>query len=312
MALDAGLDASGTGIAVVIPCHNEGGTIGKVVTDFRRALPGARIIVVDNASSDGTREAASSAGAEVLSESRRGKGFALLTGFEATVDADAIVMVDGDDTYPAEDVSRLLAAIDDGADMAIGTRLETPDADAFPKGHNTGNRLFNFLVRMLFGIRTRDLLSGYRVLSRRFLTISPLIAQGFEVETELALQALARGFRVMEVPVRYRARPRGTASKLRTITDGYRILLALVAFLRDYRPLTFFGTLAILFGIGSLTSGGVVISEYAATGQVLRLPLAVLSVGLFLLAALCALAGLILSSLARRSAELSALLARRG
>lgn len=298
-------------IAVVIPCYNEAATIGKVVADFRRALPRARIVVIDNASSDDTAALARAAGARVITETRRGKGYALLRGFNVVRDADYVVMVDGDDTYPAEEVGPLLDAVHDGADIAIGTRLRVFDDGAFPATHNFGNKMFLVIVRVLFGARTQDLFSGYRVLSRRFLDVSPLIAQGFEVEAELSMQAVAGGFVVAEVPVHYRARPEGSTSKLSTFRDGYRILLALVAFFRDYRPLTFFGVLGALFFTLSLVTGGVVISQYLATGQVLRLPLAVLSVGLALLGAMALIAGLLLSSVNRRAAEITALVTRR-
>jgi glycosyltransferase involved in cell wall biosynthesis len=297
---------------VVIPCHNEAITIGKVVADFRAALPTAEIIVVDNASKDRTAEVAEAAGARVVYESRPGKGFALVTGFRQVPDADRIVMVDGDDTYPAEDVGKLLAAAERDADMAIGTRLSGDhEKGAFARGHGLGNRLFIFLVRLLFGVRTRDLFSGYRVLTRRFVEHCPLIAQGFEIETELSLQALVGGFRVAEVPIRYRARAGDSASKLRTLRDGYRILLALLASFRDYRPFTLFGIMGAAFFTCSLMSGGVVIVEYLSSGQILRVPLAILSVGLALLAAICVIGGIILSSISRRSAELAALVSRR-
>jgi glycosyltransferase involved in cell wall biosynthesis len=299
-------------VAVVIPCHNEACAIAKVVRDFRSALPGARILVVDNASSDGTAEIARSAGAEVAFESRRGKGYALLRGFAMTRDADYVVMVDGDDTYPAEDAQKLLECVRAGrADMAIGTRLQTYSAEAYPPLHNLGNRLFVWLVGFLFGVRTTDLFSGYRAFSKRFLEISPLIAKGFEIETELSLQALTSNFLVAEVPVHYRERPSGSRSKLRTLHDGYRILLALLAFFRDYRPLTFFGSIAIAFAGAGLTAGTLVVTEFLRTGQVLRIPSAILCIGLLVLSAASAIAGVILSSISRRAYEIMAMISRR-
>jgi glycosyltransferase involved in cell wall biosynthesis len=293
-------------VVVVIPCFNEEASIGKVVADFRRALPGARVLVVDNFSTDRTAEVALQAGAELLREPRRGKGFALLSGFLLARDAELFVMVDGDDTDPAEDVERLIEATRTGAGMAIATRLESADAGALPVGHGFGNALFVFLVRVLFGLRTRDLFSGYRVVTRRFLDVSPLLSQGFEVESELSLQALAKGFRVAEVPVRYRARPRQSESKLRTWVDGYRILLAILAFFRDYRPLTFFGLLSLTFLALSLAGGAVVVTGFLRTGLVDRLPLAVLSMGLFILGSLSLACGVLLSSINRRAAEIAA------
>ena len=295
-------------MAVVVPCHNEAATAGKVVRDFRAALPEAQVLVVDNASTDATAETARQAGARVLHEPRAGKGFALLAGFREARGADYFVMVDGDDTYPAEDVVKLLEAARAGADMVVGTRLAGAEQGAFRAGHSLGNRLFNLLVRMLFGVRTGDLFSGYRVLSRRFLETTPLIARGFEVEAELALQAVVQGYRTVEVPIRYRARPEESPSKLHTYRDGYRILVAILMFFRDYRPLKFFGLLALFLLLLSLAGGGLVIAEYLQTGLVPRLPLAVLSAALFMLSALSVTCGVLLSSINRRSAEIAALM----
>jgi glycosyltransferase involved in cell wall biosynthesis len=295
-------------VTVVVPCHNEAATIAKVVRDFRGALPGAQLLVVDNASSDRTAEMARQAGARVVREPRAGKGFALLTGFREAKGADYFVMVDGDDTYPAEDVVKLLDAAQAGADMVVGTRLAHAEQGAFRAGHSLGNQLFNLLVRMLFGIRTSDLFSGYRVLSRRFLETTPLIARGFEVEAELSLQAVVQGYRMAEVPIRYRARPEESPSKLHTYRDGYRILMAILMFFRDYRPLNFFGGLALALLALSLAGGGVVIAEYLRTGLVPRLPLAVLSAALFILSALSLTCGVLLSSINRRAAEIAALI----
>lgn len=297
-------------VAVVIPCHDEELTVGKVVADFRAVLPQAQIIVVDNASRDATAERALEAGAEVIREPRPGKGFALLSGFrKARADgAVLLIMVDGDDTYPAEDAPLLLAAAEAGAEMVVGTRLTDYEQGAFRAGHSFGNRLFIALVRLLFGVKTRDLFSGYRVITRRFLEATPLIAQGFEVEAELSLQAVVQRFPVAEVPVRYRARPRENPSKLHTYRDGYRILLAILTFFRDYKPMTCFGLLALFFLVLSLAGGAVVVTEFLRTGLVPRLPLAVLSAALFLLAALSFACGVLLSTINRRSAEIASLI----
>ncbi|MFL6197280.1 MAG: glycosyltransferase family 2 protein [Thermoanaerobaculia bacterium] len=297
-------------VAVVVPCHNEELTVGKVVADFRAALPEASILVVDNASRDRTAEKAREAGAEVIREPRPGKGFALLSGFRKAKADGAVffVMVDGDDTYPADEAPRLIAAAQDGAEMVIGTRLTDFESGAFRAGHSFGNKLFIWLVRMLFGVRTCDLFSGYRVITRRFLEATPLIAQGFEVEAELSLQAAVQRFPVAEVPVRYRARPKENPSKLHTYRDGYRILLAILTFFRDYKPMTCFGLLALVFLALSLAGGSVVVLEFLKTGLVPRLPLAVLSAALFLLAALSFACGVLLSTINRRSAEIASLI----
>ena len=298
-------------VAVVVPCCDEETTIGKVVADFRAALPEADIVVVDNASTDATAERARAAGARVIFESRRGKGFALLAGIRAVRGADWVVMVDGDDTYPAERVSELLAAARRGADMVVATRRIATASGAFRRFHALGNELFARLVRLIFGLRTEDLLSGYRVLSRRFVESAPLIATGFEIDAELSLQALRHHFAVAEVPVSYRARPPGSVSKLATYRDGYRVLVAILAMFRDDRPLLFFGSLSAFLVALSIAGGSVVVAEFLRTGLVPRLPLAVLSAALFLLGALSLACGVLLSSINRRAAEL-AILIRRG
>ncbi len=303
--------ASAPRLAVVIPCHNEATTIGNVVAAFGAALPGAEILVVDNASSDGSAAQAAAAGARVIDEPRAGKGFALAAGFAAARDADYVIMVDGDDTYPAERAGELVARARQGFDMVVGTRLAGGSADAFRPGHLAGNRAFNALVHLCFGLRTADLFSGYRVLSRRFLATAPLIARGFEADAELSLQAEQLGFKVSELPVAYRGRPPRSASKLRTLRDGWHILLSILTFFRDYRPVKFFGLISLGFIGLSLAGGSVVILEFLRTGLVPRLPLAVLSAALFLLGALSFACGIILSSINRRTAEIAALLSRR-
>jgi glycosyltransferase involved in cell wall biosynthesis len=295
-------------ICVVIPCHDEESTIGRVVSRFLETLPEAEILVVDNASGDGTARCAAAAGARVIGESRVGKGFALAAGFEAARPADFYVMVDGDDTYPASQVGELLRAADDGADMVVGTRLNPETRDAFPTGHGFGNRLFVWLARLLFGIRTHDLFSGYRVLSRRFLETAPLISTGFDIEAELSVQAQVNGFRVEERAIDYRPRPAGSNSKLHTLRDGYRILRGLLTLFRDYRPIACFGWLAAMLGLASLASGWAPVDDYIRTGLVHHLPRAVLAAGLFILAALSMSLGILLASINRRSTQLAALI----
>lgn len=302
-------DLSSEKVTVVIPCHNEAATVATVVTRFRSILPTAAVLVVDNASTDDTAQVARTAGAVVISESRLGKGFALLTGFAAAADSDYCVMVDGDGTYLADDVGSLLeAASEQGADIVIGTRLERCEPGAFRAGHTFGNRFFAGLVRVLFGIRTRDLFSGYRVLSRRFLDITPLIARGFDVEAEMAVQARMNGFKVVEVPVQYSPRLTDSQSKLRTFSDGYHILRSLMVLLRDYRPVMFFGWLALGLGLMSIWSGLQPVKDFLETGYVYHLPRAVLAAGLFVLCALSLSIGVLLSSINRRSNELAALI----
>jgi glycosyltransferase involved in cell wall biosynthesis len=298
-------------VAVVVPAFNEANTIARVVQDFRAALPRARVVVVDNASTDRTGEIAAQAGAEVVRETRQGKGFALIAGLRYAAGADIFVMVDGDGTYPAESARLLIERIQAGADMVIGTRLQGASEGAFPAGHSWGNRAFIGIVRLLFGIKTLDLFSGYRAMTRRLLEQAPLIAQGFEIETELSIQAFVNRFRVEEVPIAYGVRTGDSRSKLSTFSDGTRIAIAILAFFRDYRPLMAFGWLALLLFVLSISTGSVVIQQYLATGQVLRIPLAICAAGLFILSALSLTAGVLLSSINRRALELRAMLVSR-
>jgi glycosyltransferase involved in cell wall biosynthesis len=303
-AIDADLRTT-----IIIPCLNEAASIGDVVTEFRRELPAARIVVVDNASTDDTAAVARAVGAEVVRETRRGKGHALIAGVRHAGDTSAVyIMVDGDGTYPASGAHALLDRIRDGADMAIGTRLQDAGDGAFPKGHSWGNRLFIAVVRVLFGLRTLDVFSGYRAFTRRMLQTSPLVSTGFEIEVELSIQAHENNFRVDEVPIAYGARRGESHSKLRTFRDGYRILLAILALFRDYRPMAAFGTTSAGLLLGSLATGSLVIEQYLQTGQVLRIPLAVLAAALFIMSALSLTAGVLVSSVNRRAAELRALL----
>lgn len=296
--LDHGVPAP---IAVIIPCHNEAATVATVIADFARTLPHARIVVVDNASKDKTSQAAAAAGARVLFEPRLGKGFAVLCGLRSESDAEYFLIVDGDDTYPADRAPDLIAAAASGADMVIGTRQVDATNGAFRSGHSFGNQLFVWLVRLLFGLRTRDLFSGYRVLTRRFLENAPLIAKGFEVEAELSLQAKVQELPVAEVPVSYRPRRAGSDSKLRTFRDGYQVLIAILTFFRDYRPIAFFGTLSVMLMLGSTTGLLAVALGFAANGL-----LAWFSIALMQLSALSLSCGVILSSINRRAAELAA------
>lgn len=309
LAAHAPEDRSVKGVTVVIPCRDEATTIADVVAGFRSVLPAATVLVIDNASTDETARVARNAGARVISETRIGKGYALLTGFAAAAASDYCVMVDGDGTYAAEDAGALLnAAVAHGADVVIGTRLERHAPGAFRAGHAIGNRFFTLIVRVLFGIRTRDLFSGYRVLSRRFLDITPLIARGFDVEAEMAVQARINGFKVVEVPVKYNPRATDSQSKLRTFRDGYHILRSLMVLLRDYRPVMFFGWLAGGLGLASIWSGLQPVKDFIETGYVYHLPRAVLAAGLFVLCALSLSIGVLLSSINRRSNELAALI----
>jgi glycosyltransferase involved in cell wall biosynthesis len=231
-------------ITVAIPCYNEAPTIAKVVADFRRELPEAELLVFDNNSSDGSAERAREAGARVIREKRRGKGYVMQTILEA-VRTELCVIVDGDDTYFAEDVHALLEpVVADRADMVVGDRLRQASSAALTDLHRFGNRAILAIINAVFRTSFRDVLSGYRVLNRNLIQSVPLITGGFETETELTLQALEKGMVIEELPIRYRPRPTGSYSKLSPFADGYRILITMAVLLRNHRPLYFFSILA--------------------------------------------------------------------
>lgn len=232
-------------VTVAIPCYNEAPTIAKVVADFRAQLPEAEIVVVDNDSTDDSGVKAQAAGARVVREKRRGKGFVVQKMLES-VDGDVLVMVDGDDTYFAEDLPLLMQPIlDDRADMVVGDRLRDASRMALNDMHRFGNRAILWIINFVFRTSFRDVLSGYRVMNRNFMRSVPLITEGFEIETEMTLQALEKKMQILEVPIRYRARPEGSFSKLSPFADGYRILLTMAVLLRNHRPLYFFSLIAL-------------------------------------------------------------------
>ncbi|MGA2059045.1 MAG: glycosyltransferase family 2 protein [Thermoguttaceae bacterium] len=291
-------------IAVLLPCYNEALTIAKVIGEFRSQLPTASIYVFDNNSTDQTAEIAMQAGAVVVRERRQGKGFVVQSMFR-TIEADIYIMADGDDTYPASEVHRLMEPVLQGeADMVVGSRLHTESNSRFNRLNLLGNRLFLSTLNLVFHVRLTDILSGYRVFSRQFVKTVALVGGGFEVETELTIKTLEAGFRIAEVPVDLGQRPEGSCSKIRPLRDGIRILCMIFALFRDYKPLTFFGSLALARVAAGLVPGTIVIMEYLQTGQVLRMPSAVLAVGLVLLGMLMLTAGIILHSLTRRIREL--------
>jgi glycosyltransferase involved in cell wall biosynthesis len=291
-------------IAVLLPCYNEAITIKKVIEDFRRALPSADIFVCDNNSSDGTGELAAEAGATVYKEHRQGKGYAVRTLFER-VEADIYIMADGDDTYPAEDAVKLIEQVQNfGYDMSVGNRLERYGSASFRSFHVFGNRMICNMVNLFFNANLVDILSGYRCFTNRFVKSIPLLKSGFEVETELTLQALDKGFPIIEVDIPYGERPEGSISKLNTWQDGIIIVKTIFNMLKNYRPLLFFGIMAFLSLSVGFVSGFVVVDEFMQTGLVLRLPLAVFSVGCVISGIIALVAGVILDTVNLRMKEL--------
>ncbi len=292
----------GLDIAVVLPCYNEGATIGSVVRGFRTVLPEARIWVFDNNSSDRTAIEARVAGAEVIREGRQGKGHVVRRIF-ADIDADVYVMADGDGTYDPQDAVDLVRAlVTERADMAVGVRRNVT-VDAGRSGHAFGNRLFNGLYRKLFGPDFTDVFSGYRAFTRRFVKSFPAVSHGFEIETEMAVHAGQLHIPTVELPLDYGRRVEGAPSKLRTFRDGFRILMMFAMLVKETRPSLFFGVFSGLFASAAIGLAVPIFTTYLETGLVPRLPTALLSTGLMILAALLATAGLVLDSLARARVE---------
>jgi glycosyltransferase involved in cell wall biosynthesis len=287
-----------TEIAVILPCYNEEAAIGKTVRDFRAALPAAKVYVYDNNSKDRTIEAAREAGAIVRSEMRQGKGNVMRRMF-ADVEADIFVLADGDDTYDASVAPALIRKlIDEGLDLVTGRRVHS-DAAAYRAGHLWGNRMLTGLTAMMFNVKLGDMLSGYRVMSRRFVKSFPSTAEGFGIETELTVHAVRLLMPMAEVDTAYKERPVGSVSKLSTYRDGFKILFTIAQMLREERPLLFFSTIAALFAAVAVAFGTSIVIEFAHTGLVPRLPTAVLATGLMLIAFLSLMSGLILDTVTR-------------
>lgn len=300
--MSEGLTDTTHSIAVLLPCYNEEGAIGQVVQDFRRMLPTATIYVYDNNSSDGTRQEAAEAGAVVRTEPLQGKGNVVRRMF-ADIEADIYVMADGDATYDPKYAPHMIRRlIDENLDMVVGARVPAED-EAYPRGHQWGNRMFNRLVAFLFGRGLSDIFSGYRIFSRRFAKSFPALSGGFEVETELSVHALDLRMPVAEEPFVYASRAEGTESKLRTLPDGFAILMTIMMLLKEVRPFLFFGGVAAVLVLASLGLGYPVIMHWLETGLVPRVPTAILSTGLMILAFISLTCGLILDSLARTRRE---------
>ena len=299
-------------VAVLVPCFNEEAAVAAVVSDFRAALPDADVYVYDNNSSDRTADVAREAGADVRVERRQGKGHVVRRMF-ADIDADVYVLVDGDATYDAASAPRMVEMLmSEHLDMVVGLRVDQAEA-AYRPGHRTGNWLLTAFVASVFGSRFTDMLSGYRVFSRRFVKSFPVLSGGFEIETELTIHALELGLAAAEIDTPYYARPQGSASKLNTWRDGFRILRTIIRLYRAERPLAFFGVIGLCLAIVSVGFAIPVVVTYMETGLVPRLPTAVLSTGLMLLASLSIAVGLVLDTVTRgrREMKLLAYLAHR-
>lgn len=288
-------------IAVLIPCYNEEVTIHKVVSDFRRELPEADIYVYDNNSSDDTSKLAKDAGAIVRFEPRQGKGNVVRQMFR-DIDADCYLMVDGDDTYPAESARELCEPILNGeADMTVGDRLSNgtyaeENKRAF---HGFGNDLVRSMIKWIYGYSFDDVMTGYRAFSRPFVKTFPVMSEGFQIETEISIHAVDRRWRIKDVPIIYRDRPEGSVSKLNTIGDGMKVMIAIASLFKNYRPLKFFSLAALVLAVIGLLLGIPVIVEFFETGLVPRLPTALLATAFMFLCGLSFATGLVLDNLAK-------------
>ncbi|HYD98712.1 MAG TPA: glycosyltransferase family 2 protein [Alphaproteobacteria bacterium] len=298
---------AGYRIAVLVPCYNEEAAIATVVRDFKAALPDAAIYVYDNNSKDRTTEVARAAGAIVRREPLQGKGNVMRRMF-ADVEADIYLMVDGDATYHAPSAPAMVRLlIENSLDMVNGARVDAGQKENYRRGHRFGNKMLTGIVAQIFGDRIGDMLSGYRVLSRRYVKSFPALAQGFETETELTVHALQLRMPIGEVETPYGARPEGSVSKLSTYKDGWKILKMILKLIREERPLFFFSVIAAAFAFFSLAFGTPVLLTYLDTGLVPRLPTAILAMGLMILAFLSMTCGLILDTVTRGRMEVKRL-----
>jgi glycosyltransferase involved in cell wall biosynthesis len=300
------MTASSPRIAVLVPCYNEEAAVAAVVKGFRQALPAAQIYVYDNNSRDRTADVAREAGAEVRSERRQGKGHVVRRMF-ADIDADVYVLVDGDATYDAPSAPRMIEKLlAEHLDMVVGLRVDQEQA-AYRRGHRTGNWMLTSFLSSVFGQAFKDILSGYRVFSRRFVKSFPVLSDGFEIETELTVHALELAMPVAEVETPYYARPEGSFSKLNTWGDGFRILRTILKLYRTEKPLRFFSAIGAFLALVSIGLAIPILVVYLETGLVPRLPTAVLSTGLMIVAVLSVSSGLVLDTVTRGRREMKLL-----
>lgn len=289
-------------IAVLVPCYNEELTIGKVIADFKRELPEADIYVYDNNSKDKTNEIAREGGAIVKKEVLQGKGNVVRSMF-LDVEADIYIMVDGDDTYPADEVHKLIAKVDEGYDMVIGDRLSNGTyAKENKRGfHGFGNNLVRSLINLLFASNVHDVMTGYRAFSKRMVKTMPVMSPGFQIETEMTAFCLANRLKIVEVPITYRDRPEGSFSKLNTFQDGFKVLVTLFDLAKEYRPLTFFGIISLICLILGLIIGMPVLLEFAATHYITKVPSAILAAAFEIIAILMFAVAIILDSIKNKT-----------
>ena len=292
-------------IAVLIPCYNEAITIEKVVKDYKRALPDADIYVYDNNSTDGTDKIAKKAGAIVRYEYRQGKGNVIRTMFRE-IDADCYLMIDGDDTYPAENAREMCDLVLSGrADMVIGDRLSsTYFSENKRPFHNFGNKIVRWLINHLFKNKIKDIMTGYRAFSKEFVKGFPVLSKGFEIETEMTIHAVDKNFKLVEIPVEYRDRPKGSVSKLNTYSDGFKVLKMIATLFKEYKPFYFFGIVALIFLILALVFGIPVVVEYFQTGLVPRFPTLIVACIFLVLSMLLWIAGIILEVIVKKHKQL--------
>ncbi|AVM71690.1 glycosyltransferase family 2 protein [Streptococcus mutans] len=290
-------------IAVLLPAYNEEITIERVIKDFQNVLPNADIYVYDNNSKDRTNELAKQSGAIVRFEPRQGKGNVVRSMFRE-IEADYYIMVDADDTYPAAEVNKLLEPLKNGmADMTIGDRLSNGTYSQENKRgfHDFGNNLVKYLINKLYQGHYNDIMTGYRGFNRLFVKNFPVISPGFEIETEMSIHALDKRFKLVEVPITYKDRPEGSESKLNTFSDGFKVLKMIFNLFKDYKPLIFFSLLTVVMFILGLIIGIPVITEFAKTGMIDKLPSAILATGFMILAALSFVSGFILDTVVRQN-----------
>lgn len=292
-------EIEGLSIAVLLPCYNEEVTIGKVVRDFKAALPDATVYVYDNNSTDHTAEIAAAEGAIVRREPRQGKGNVIRAMFE-DIDADVYVMADGDDTYPADAAPAMVSKVLDGYDMVIGDRLSSTYFQENKRPfHNFGNRLVRGSINGLFNAHVTDIMTGYRAFNFTFVKTYPVLSRGFEVETEMTIHSLNNNLRLYEMPIQYRDRPEGSVSKLDTVGDGIKVMSTIFCMIREYKPLPFFGGLGLIIGIVGIVLCGTVTFEFAKTGVVTHFPTLIGAVMLVITGLLFITAGIILDVMAK-------------